>query len=183
MADIAFTQGGNMINTLADRQNAIMTGAAGICCGAVIEHRYCPLCTAMADITFPCGRYVCRPFTRGNHPIVATTASADHFRVIDQRVYGGPSSRAMTCFAIIRSVNVSWLFATGNRAVMTGDTGLTCYRGVIEAHQPVICVVTTVAGIHCGDVQRSFSTCDDTVVATVTGADDFSMIHRIISDW
>jgi len=83
----------------------------------------------------------------------------------------------MTGFTQVGGINMGSVLAGSNHTVVAIKTGLPCYRGMIEIHNPVIRVMTGITGFNRNNMVHAFAARDRAVVTAHTTANDIGMIH------
>ena len=154
-----------------------MTGSAGIGDTDVIEYCHYPTGGAVTGIAdLHCGD-MCRRLARSDNAIMTTPASANDLTMVDQWIHRCPCGVNVAGLAHICGIDVGRRLTAGQSAIMTADAALR-HRGMTKRRNgPVAAVVTSIAGLYCGDMGGRFPRGDDAIVTALTGTDDFPMIH------
>ena len=127
LADVGRT---DMVETLAGRGHAVVTGATGFSGRGMIKARRQPGIGRVTVITLCGGRQVLNILTFGSDTVMATRTSTQHLEVID-RHRRNPCGVVVTVLADVGRTDMVERLAGGGHAVVTGATGFSG-GGVIE---------------------------------------------------
>lgn len=133
----------------------------------------------MASIAFISGRNMNWPLPCGNHIVMTTTADASDFVMVNstgRNGYPGRRSRLMAGFTQIGRTYMRCIFTSCHYAIMTVKTGLSGNGRMVKVNQPAIGGMTDIAGLRSHHMVNTHTTSDDTIVATLTGANHLGMV-------